>query len=113
MTATAGARSCDASSICLMIGVWHGQGNDGYEDPDETAEKTRLKQASQAADIGQLDESQLRQLLALAQLLLQDVGRPDLDLSGLDAAAHQVLLSVQVCSIDTLDRLLYCLIQSK
>ena len=68
----------------------------GYEDPEETAERARLKQASEAAEIGNLDEPRLRQLLALAQLLLLDVGRPELDLSGLDLAAQQALLSMQV-----------------
>ncbi len=74
------------------------QDDDEYEDPDEIAERARLQQASQAAEVGHLDAVRLKQLLALAQLLLQDVGRPELDLSGFDSAAQQALLSIQVSS---------------
>lgn len=67
-----------------------------YEDLEDVAEQARLEKAGAEARIGHLPGAQLKQLLALAQLLLKDIGRPDMDLAGLDLPAQQALLGVQV-----------------
>ena len=80
-----------------------GQSYMDYEDPEDAAERARLQQASHTAKIGQLDAARLEQLLALTQLLLKDVGRPDMDLTGLDLAAQQALIGIQVMNCDRYD----------
>lgn len=67
-----------------------------YEDLEDVAEQARLKKAGAEARIGHLPGAQLKQLLALAQLLVKNLGRPDMDLAGLDLPAQQALLGVQV-----------------
>lgn len=75
---------------------WQGDTGSDFEDLEDVAERARLKKASGEAQISHLPGVQLKQLLALAQLLLKDVGRPDMDLAGLDLPAQQALLGVQV-----------------
>ncbi|KAK9861889.1 hypothetical protein WJX84_003839 [Apatococcus fuscideae] len=85
--------------IATRTAYAEGQSYMDYEDPEDAAERARLQQASHTAKIGQLDAARLEQLLALTQLLLKDVGRPDMDLTGLDLAAQQALIGIQVAAI--------------